>query len=563
MPTIPIGRSQISSIDSPLPTTGLSPGQAIDPLGKAIGDIGNTIGNIGEVIYKRVQVQQTEDKKIFALDYNTKIEKTALSFATRFEEEPDPEKQLGIFQEFTQFHKNTIDDKKNGLSLDNISPDTPMGKRMTQIGGFSEDELKLNQLQLSSKLEHYYLKYAGVAADARNTLIVQSGQDVTNTVTLGLMQGFYTPDEAKVAIASAFQGAKNAPVLIKNEIQRSTIDYLNNAFDKGDQGVINAFNKGVFNQDLLGAAGDKGQINIFRDKAKAAEEEIGVENLYTQMKAKHGYDFEAAMTEVREKKLPIKQQKSVLAILRTEKNDFDESNNQAKSLGKENDRNKIWGAINQKNNKYALQSTRKSEWLDEHEKSVIYNHIEKSSEAGGNEYKTNKKTYANIATDLSSDNPQYDVAKINSLRNNGLSNTDADKLVDRFNSMKSNPAKKRQVNLIFSQLKEDKKLREGMPGLSQDANDEEYNQEVIDFTEALKDPKTDPREYLDSVIKPRREAKIAEVIRASTKPGIFESIGNFFKSKPTENKIAPAESPITKTIRGKTYQKINGQWYEK
>ncbi len=161
-------------------------------------------------------------------------------------------------------------------------------------------------------------------------------------------------------------------------------------------------------------------------------------------------------------------------------------------------------------------------------------------EGGKGEYKTNKDLYAKIATDMSSDDPQYDVAKINSLRNKGLSNGDADKLVDRFNSSKSNPVRKRQTRLVLDQMKKDSKLlyRGEVP---LDFVDEQYNQEVIDFTEAMKDPQTNPKEYFDNIIKPNRDAKIALAIQAATKPGFFS---NFFSRKVDTKKAAEQKTKV-------------------
>lgn len=170
---------------------------------------------------------------------------------------------------------------------------------------------------------------------------------------------------------------------------------------------------------------------------------------------------------------------------------------------------------------------------------------------GNGEYKTNKNVYAKIATDLSSDEPEYDVKKINARRNNGLSNTDADKLVDRFNNMKSSPTKRRQVAIILNQMKKDRDLMYGGVKVAPDFIDEEYSQEVMDFTNAITDPQTDPKEYFDTIIKPSREAKISVAIAASTKPGFFD---NFFKKKAKKTETAPSTEALPKgmNVVGKT-----------
>ncbi len=187
---------------------------------------------------------------------------------------------------------------------------------------------------------------------------------------------------------------KNENIVIANEIQRATVDYLNDAFDKGNIAVIDAFNKGEFNKELMGSTGDRSSINQFRDKAV-------IEIKYNQVKTKHGNDFVAAMQNVRnDKKLSLQQQKSVLAILRTEQNDYDKSLNKEKRLGHETDINNIYGAINNKKTKDALKLTRESVWLNEHEKNTIY----KSLEEGNDPFKkTDGGTALNIYNNIMSD----------------------------------------------------------------------------------------------------------------------------------------------------------------
>jgi hypothetical protein len=398
MPRIPVYESNILP-KSTITQTGLQPARIDNPIPQAIAEIGQTIGNIGEMIYKRELQHREEDKKVYLLDKATTIETALSDFHTKIAEAKSPDEIINIYNDFSDYKKQSLD--KNNLSLENISNDTPLDKRMHQIGGFTSDEIATYQLNLIRAFNNYDAKLAAITATARDTRAVQAGQATTNIATLGWIDGVLTRDQVKAKIVDAYSFVKNAPIHIANEIQRTTVTYLNDAFDKENIDIINAFNKGAFNKDLMGATGDHGLINQLRDRSTKVQNEIDINNKYNQVKTKYGNDFEKAMQDVRnDKSLPLSQQKSVLAILRTEQNDYDESINKEKRDGHETDMNNIYGAINNKRPKDALKFTRGSVWLNEHEKNTIY----KSLEEGSDPFKkTDGGTALNIYNNIMAD----------------------------------------------------------------------------------------------------------------------------------------------------------------
>lgn len=265
MPRIPQYSTSVP-VRSVAPITGLQPARIENPIPGAIGQLGQVIGNIGEMIYKRELQHQEEDKKVFLLSDATDTEKGLLTIDTKIAEAKTPDDIINIYQDdFKNFKKQKLEG--NSLALENISKDTALGKRIHQIGGFTEDEIATYKLKLSNAFDHYDAKLSKIVAEARDTRGVQIAQDATNTVILGWIDGIYTHKEVKEIITEAYfdSNVKNASIHIANEIQKATITYLNDAFDKEKTDVIDAFNKGVFNKDLMGSAGDKGELNHFRD----------------------------------------------------------------------------------------------------------------------------------------------------------------------------------------------------------------------------------------------------------------------------------------------------------
>ncbi|MFZ2937652.1 MAG: hypothetical protein WA066_02985 [Candidatus Omnitrophota bacterium] len=264
---------------------------------EALGNVGKAIGQLGQAIFVRAEKQKQEDKQAYLLEDASKTELNLLQLTKNMEEAKTYDEVFDTYSAFNEYKNQVLD--KNYLSLDNIDTETSLGKRIRQLNGFTDNEKIAYQNHLVSTLNSYDSKLSSIVAGARDTRNVEIGQKVKNTSTLAWINGTATREQVREAITVGFSTAKNASVHIAEGMKEATIDYLQDAFDKGKIDIINAFNKGEFNQDLMGATGDKNAINFFRDRTGKAISEIA-SNKYPL--EKYDGDLDTVISKLKEDK---------------------------------------------------------------------------------------------------------------------------------------------------------------------------------------------------------------------------------------------------------------------
>ena len=377
-PRIPVIESRLP-VESPVPATGQRSVSGWSPLPAALDEIGKAVGNLGQAIYQRELKHREEDKKTYIEQYESEnVVKPLNNFLIDMAGKQGSD-VLDVWRNVQEFQKDLI--AKDPTDLANISKTDYLGKRMHDIGGFTENEKIGIRLGLQGAIEKFNVRLAEKVAEARNLVKVQTSQEKVSDAILSMQQGVLTLDEVIGSIEVIYDGKgfgkEEKNIYVKNEIQRATVAFLDQAMDDGNMNVVNEIIEGKYNAQLMGAQGDVRIVNQYRSMALQAKASIVVDTKYNQMKLKYGNNFEAMMKDVREdKSLSLSQQKSVLATIRTEQNDFDEINHKAEKQGHDNDIDTIYGFINQKKSKAALKATRDSHFLDEREKAVIYDKLE-------------------------------------------------------------------------------------------------------------------------------------------------------------------------------------------
>ena len=273
MPRIPTYQAQIP-VKSGVPTIGLQPAyadtaipQAIGQVGKAIGQVGKEFESIADMVYKREIQRREEDRKVFLLQDATEKEQQALEVGKAIDEAANPDDKINIYNTWKTSLKDALDPQR--FSLENIGDDTPLKQRIKQTGGVPENEILSYQARLTNALGHFDAKYAGLIVDATQTRNVMVADAKTNTSLEALLDGTIDFDKIKADIVDAYSTTvKNPQIHIAKKIQQVTEVFLEKAFDEGRQDIINEFNKGTYNKELIGLDGDKNKINHFRDLEK-------------------------------------------------------------------------------------------------------------------------------------------------------------------------------------------------------------------------------------------------------------------------------------------------------
>lgn len=561
MPRIPTYQANIpvksGNVETGLRMTDATPiaEYALGHLAQAFDFAGDTAQAVADAVYKRELKSREEDKKVYALDDATKAEQEALEVGKQIDEAPDPDTKITIYNAWKKRLEEIM--KPDRFSIDKIGDNTPLQQRIKQTGGFTENEVVEMQARLANTLGHYDARYAKLIVDAKQTRNVQIAQGKTTTSLLGLLDGVKTLDEVKADIVDAYgTTVQNPQVHIAEEIKRVTIDYLNDAFRKENNDVIEQFNKGFYNKDLMGAEDDKGAIEHFNVLNKELTRAEKIDKKQAELEAKNEM-LELAYGQIENIESTwsdrfIQRKLKESDLIKERPMGFEKWPSSAKNRWN-TAAEKFTGLLEQRRR----EDERKAKEGTKSADARLYNHI-----------------LGRAITDWSDDRiaPESklsDEEVRDYIRSGEITPKQGEKVLATLSKSrtKSDPIliinKKRALNDIKSVYKI----------MSKDSDETEKEQLVLDETELVgmmdmwfeKNPKGKYTDFTSEVLAPVSRTSVQKVVDFlfGDEELTPEEVKKRAITKIEKQQIDKGLLPITKTINGKTYQKIDGKWYEK